>query len=234
MLSTGMRVAFAHLRQRTPLRVSMTDPWVLVFPEHKVAYIPIPKAANSSVRAALLPLIGEEPSEVKRIQAFQGFQKLRYSRFAEVRQPGWFVFTVVRDPYSRYASGYLNKLVTRKEVLRPLRRMGLKKGDSFARYMMLLKAWPQEALNEHFAPQAIMLGDAINDALSVYKMEELSERWPEIAARIREASGVEVSHVGHRNKGKAGVPWRSIYDDDTKEMAKNLGQHDFAIFGYPS
>ena len=229
-----VRVAFAHLRQRTPLRVSMTDPWVLVFPEHKVAYIPIPKAANSSVRAALLPLIGKEPSEVNRIQAFQGFQKLRYSRFAGMRQSCWFVFTVVRDPYSRYASGYLNKLVTRKEVLRPLRRMGLKKGDSFARYMMLLKAWPQVALNEHFAPQAVLLGGAAKDGLHISKMEELSQRWPEIAAQIKKTSGLEVGQIEHRNKGSASVPWRSLYDDDTKAIAKSLGERDFAMFGYVS
>jgi hypothetical protein len=155
-----VRSALAYMRQRTPLRVSSTDPWVLVFPEHNVAYIPIPKAANSSVRAALLPLIGQDPSTIRNVQKFGGFQRVRYSHFAKMRQHNWFVFTVVRNPYSRYASGYLDKVVTRKNaVLRPLRRMGLKKGDSFARYMLLLKAWPQAALNEHVAPQAILLGD---------------------------------------------------------------------------
>ena len=150
-----------------------------------------------------------------------------------MRHPDWFVFTVVRDPYSRYASGYLNKLVTRKEVLRPLRRMGLKKGDSFARYMMLLKAWPQVALNEHFAPQAILLGDAVKDGLHIYKMEELSSAGRRSRPKSKN-SGVEVGHIEHRNKGSASVPWRSLYDDDTKAIAKSLGERDFAMFGYAS
>jgi hypothetical protein len=138
----------------------------------------------------------------------------------------------VRDPYSRYASGYLNKLVTRKEVLRPLRRMGLKKGDSFARYMALLEMWPKVALNEHFAEQSVLLGQAVKDGVHIYKMEELSQRWPEIAARIKAVSGVEVGSIEHRNKGSAGVSWRSLYDDHTKAIARRLGQRDFATFGY--
>lgn len=152
-----------------------------------------------------------------------------------MRQHNWFVFTVVRNPYSRYASGYLDKVVTRKNaVLRPLRRMGLKKGDSFARYMLLLKAWPQAALNEHVAPQAILLGDAVKDGLHIYKMEELPQRWPEIAAQIQKASGLEVGQIEHRNKGNAGIPWRSLYDDETRAIANSLGERDFALFGYAS
>ncbi len=65
-------------------------------------------------------------------------------------------------------------------------------------------------------------------------MEELSQRWPEIAAEIQKTSGVEVGQIEHRNKGRAGVPWRSLYDDDTKAIAKSLGERDFAMFGYAS
>jgi hypothetical protein len=179
-----------------------------------------------------LPLIGIDPSTVKGVQAFTGFRKVRYDQFAKMRQPDWFVFTVVREPYSRYASAYLNKLITREEALRPLRSMGLRKGDSFARYMTMLTMWPPTALNGHFASQAILLRNALKDGINIYKMEELSQRWPEIAAEIRKVSGIEVGEIEHRNKGSAPVPWRSLYDDDTRAIARTLGERDFSTFGY--
>src|SRR5689334_5163974 len=91
--SNYARAAFAHMRQWTPLRRDTAKPWVIVFPEQRVAYIPIPKAANSSIRAALLPLLGIEPSTVQGVQAFDGFQKVRYGQFAKMRRLDWFVFT---------------------------------------------------------------------------------------------------------------------------------------------
>lgn len=224
----------SHLRQFTPFRLENRDGWVLVFPEYKVAYIPIPKSANSSIRSALLPLIGMEAGSVEKIQAFQGFEKMRISRFIKNHyQTDWFVFTAVRNPYSRYVSAYLDKLVTRPEVLRPLRRMGLKKGDSFGKFMKMLSLWPANALNEHFCPQTnilFKLGPVQNMVTTM--MEDLDGSWKDIQDRIETHCGIRPGSLQRRNSTKVSVDWREMYDAPTKLLADTMAASDFSSFGY--
>lgn len=226
------RISLAKLRQSIPFLKTGVDPLVLVFPHYRVAYIPIPKAANSSVKAALLPLIGLDPSGIDDIQAFRGFRKIPYSRFASMRTGDWYVFSVVRDPFSRYASAYLDKVVTREIVLRGFRRMGIRKGDSFQRFMSLQTEWPQKALNPHVIAQSTMLEDALRDGLNVFKLEDLPGHWTSIADEIRSRSGIEIGTLEQRNRGKSKIPWQSLYDAETIALARHLGAADFAMFQY--
>lgn len=227
-------VARAHLRQFSPFAHSNNNGTVIVFPEHKIAYVPVPKCANSSIRAALLPLVGTSPAGVPRIQEFEGFQTTTMADFVRRRYAqDWFVFTVVRNPFSRYASAYLDKLETRSEPLRPLKRMGLKKGDSFPLYMKILSKWPSAAINEHFAPQTTILARPLRlPDLRIHKIENLDAEWRGIADRIRTISGIALSDLETRNAGKAAVDWKSLYDAETLALARRLAARDFVRFEY--
>lgn len=231
-LSDRLRIALAPVRHALSSRAKVDDPSTLVFQEHRVAYIPIPKAANSSTRAALLPLVGLNPSDVDRIQDFRGFRKMRYSEFRKMRSDDWFVFSIVRNPFSRYASAYLDKVVTRGELLRAFRRMGMNKGDSFGRFLSLLAAWPDQILNDHVSLQDLMLEAPARDGLKVFKLENLAVDWPVITGEIKARTGIEIPPLERRNPGKAKASWQSIYDADTVALAKKLGAADFARFGY--
>ena len=232
LIADRARISLARLRTGMPFFKRAIDPLVVIVPEYRIAYIPIPKAGNSTVKAALLPLIDIAPSRIEDIQAFRGFQKIPYSKFASMRTGDWYVFSVVRDPFSRYASAYLDKVVTRDPVLRGFRRMGIRKGDSFRRFMSLQTEWPQTALNPHVIAQSLLLKDAHRDGLNVFKLEQLSHNWPIIADAIRSQSGIEIGSLERRNKGKATVSWQSLYDDETIAAARQLGAGDFAMFGY--
>ena len=227
-------VAKAHLRQFTPFARSNSNGAVILFPQHKIAYVPVPKCANSSIRAALLPLIGVSPATVHRIQEFNGFEKTTMAEYVRhLHAPDWFAFTVVRNPFSRYASAYLDKLETRSEPLRPLTRMGLKKGDSFGLFMKMLSKWPAAAINEHFAPQTTILARALQlPELSIFKFENLQSEWGGIAERINAITGIVLPRLETRNAAKAAVDWKSLYDAETLELARRLAARDFAKFGY--
>lgn len=227
-------VARAHLRQFTPFAHSNNNGTVIVFPEYKIAYVPVPKCANSSIRAALLPLVGISPDTVSRIQEFEGFQTTTMADFVGRRYArDWFVFTVVRNPYSRYASAYLDKLETRSEPLRPLKRMGLKKGDSFGLFMKMISKWPSAAINEHFAPQTTILARPLRlPELNIHKVENLDADWRRIAERIEAKSGIALPDLETRNAGKAAVDWKSLYDAETVALARRLAARDFVRFEY--
>jgi len=95
------RIGKSRFRQFTPFRKNYTEARCLVFPEFKIAYVPIPKCANSSIRAALLPLIGIQPESIQKIQEFRGFEERNFKRFLKKENlDNWYVFCVVRNPYS--------------------------------------------------------------------------------------------------------------------------------------
>lgn len=227
-------IAKAHLRQWTPFARTNANGTVIVFPDYRIAYVPVPKCANSSIRAALLPLIGLKPEDVPRIQEFQGFHKVSMIEYVRWwHGEDWYTFTAVRDPFSRYASAFLDKLETRHEPLRPLRRMGLKKGDSFALFMSMLRRWPESALNEHFAPQTTILRHILRlPNLEIAKVETLAAEWPAIAGHITSVSGMAIPALETRNSAKARLDWRSLYDRNTIALAQEMAAEDFRRLGY--
>src|SRR5690625_4749524 len=71
-------------------------------------YFRIPKAANSTVAATLHPSPAREVSSDIAKRSFSRASSLTYREVRELAER-FFLFTVVRDPYSRLASAYLDK-----------------------------------------------------------------------------------------------------------------------------
>ena len=228
------RVGRAYKRQIATLRQPKFDTWTLLFPQHRIAYIPIPKAANSSIRAELLRLIGENPEAVSEIQEFNRFDKRQFSDCERLLAPDWFVFTVVRNPYTRAASAYLDKVVSRDRPLNALKAMGLRKSDSFERFLRLIDLWPTSALNDHVMPQARLLSHPLHlPNLHVYKVENLQTDWPKITDEIEKASGIRLKPLERRNRAAADNPWRSLINDRTASLIRRIYAEDFRRFSYP-
>lgn len=227
------RVGRAYKRQIAALRQPKFDTWTLLFPQHRIAYVPIPKAANSSIRAELLRLIGESPEAVRKIQAFDGFDKRLFSNCERLLTPDWFVFTVVRDPYSRAASAYLDKVVSGDRPLNAMKAMGLRKSDSFERFLRLIHLWPASALNDHVMPQARLLSRPLRvPYLHVYKVENLQTDWPKIVDEIEKASGIRLRPLERRNRSVADVPWQSLINERSASLIQRTYADDFRLFSY--
>ena len=210
----------------------VSDPWVIVFNEHKIVYIPIPKAANSSIRTALLPLVGEKQEFVDKIQEYRGFEKIRLNNFLERHDERWMIFTVVRNPYDRYVSGYSNKLADRDKVFGALLKMGLRAGDSFMRFIRLLQIWPPERLNDHFAPQALILEKALRLKIHVFKMEDLHVEWPKIKDKIEAHAGVKIGELMQLNRSSSSQKKQTFLSSEAKEIIRNIARIDFDAFDY--
>jgi hypothetical protein len=227
------RILRQHLRQLTPFRRDSTDAWCIVFPDSKIAYLPIPKAANSSIRAELLRLLDIDPETVAHVQAFTGFDKRPFSECVKIMDEDWFFFTVVRNPFSRTVSAYMDKLDHHGEPFPALRRMGLFKGDSFARFLRVISLWPKVTLNNHFMPQAMLLEGAMRlNTLRIYKVEHLETDWEEIRREIYHRTGKSLGSLGRRNQTKSQISWKSLYNSRTYRLVASIYKNDLTLFGY--
>lgn len=234
-LYTWKFIATAHIRYRLGYGSDGRDPLVLLFPKYKIAYVPVPKAANSSIRAALLPLLDIDPAVVPNIYQFDGFIERRVSQCPNLPNSDWFVFTVVRDPYARAASAFLDKVVIRDPVLRAFRRMGVRKGDSFTDYLKIVSLWPRLSLNNHILPQTDLLFRFLGSPnFKVIKLEELGTEWPTIRAELEARSGKRLPDLERRNVAKSERPWPSLYDQRSRRMVESIYSSDFEILGYAS
>ena len=208
-----------------------TNTWTIPFFDSKICYIPIPKAANTSMRYALLPLLHLAPSEVHNVHKDNRIPKMRSSNFLQTYDPSWFVFSVVRHPAARAYSAYKDKLLRPAVPFRRLSEMGLKKGDTFETFLNALQDWPIKALNDHFLPQSDLLSRFLPDSkISVYKLENVGKWWETLEAEIFARSGLNLGTLQNLNKTFKSTEKELSHAE--KSIIYDLYHRDFETFGY--
>jgi hypothetical protein len=197
-------------------------------------YLRVPKAANSTVLRALLehaPEPGVDAADVARAKSrVPHLSDLRFHDLPWLRRA--FVFTIVRNPYARTLSAYLDKF---RDEARLLDKFGVRVAGfdggavtfrGFCRYL----AEGGEAENGHWARQTRFA--ALADRLDfVGRVETLEADLGHILTRL----GV----TERRPTQRAGPPrtdaCRQIsrhYDDETRRLVERVYAADFAAFGY--
>jgi hypothetical protein len=198
-------------------------------------YLRVPKAANSTVVAALLegrPEAGIDPANLADAKG----------RVTHLGDLGWrdlpalrrfFVFTVVRDPYARTLSAYLDKFAAGGRQLDRFgaRIAGFDAGQvsfrGFCRYL----AAGGEAENAHWVRQTRITGLA--DRLDfVGRVESLG---PDLARILERIGGDPATTPGRAGPSATGARDRlgEYYDAETRRIVAQVYRADFQAFGYP-
>lgn len=224
-----VRLGRAHLYHLLGRGADQRETKTLVFREFKIAYIPIPKSACSSVKYALLPLIGVDPDTVPLIHAFTGFETRRFDEIASEIDSDWFVFTVVRNPADRAMSAWRDKLRSNEKITSIMVKQAMRVGDSFDRFIRIASLWPAQSLDEHVMPQSMILSHAREFPVRIYHFEELDDAWQEISAEITKRSGIQIGPLPKKNATEFFVP---DIDRRTLRRLKALYSEDFRAFNY--
>lgn len=208
------------------------DTKVMVLPTARSLYVPIPKAANTSARTALLPVLGIDPASVRDVHHDPRIHIRPASRAMDLAGPGWFVFTIVRNPYTRALSAWRDKVVRREAEMHALRIMGVEKSDSFETFLEACASWVRPMLNDHFMPQADLLARPMKRAdLQVYRFETLEQDWPEICKKIIAQGADSPSELPQHNQ--SGAPGTGhVFTDREIALIQDLYAKDFHAFGY--
>lgn len=204
-----------------------------------VLYIPIPKAANTSIRTALKPCFGLAGEVIANVHQDSRIDKRSLRAGLAAAPVDAMVFTVVRHPALRIRSTFRNKLGWR-DASRPLgikRRfghaanLGIPRGASFEEFLSILAQTPEWALDSHFKPQAALLRHALADPrLELFRFETINADWPGIAARI--AARVPVAPDGTLEYLNATGRAAPVFSVAERRLIELIYRADFETFGY--
>lgn len=159
-----------------------------------------------------------------------------------VTDPQVIKWAVVRDPFTRALSGYLDKVVRgarqaeniRKRVSlvwgRPLKDI-LSKTISFEDYCRALKTFKRPVdFDQHWRPQyRHICGDIIRYD-HIFKLEELNQKSAQISKTLR-LPEMEFSSGSRHATGSSGR-LRDYYTPKTADIIREVYREDFENFGY--
>ena len=198
-----------------------------------VAYNRIKKNANTSVVILMRELeTGKvEERKVAKLQAdrlldlsWREVQELRHAKF----------FVVVRNPYTRVLSAFLDKF--RQEVYKEEFRVRPLTPQGFHEFVLWLRRGGQSK-DPHWDLQTKLMLLPLSAYDSVIHFEELREQMTEflVENQLTNSEGVlkdlYPSDVGKQTSASALV--NEFYNQDTKRIVDELYKKDFEELGYP-
>jgi len=185
----------------------------------------VPKAANSSVVASLASLklqrqVGSREAKrlFKRPSDLSHDDMLVFSKF--------FKFTIVRNPYTRTLSAYLDKVKRKQEI-------GSWRGKKHDFYSFLLWLDQGKLLNNaHWAPQTSILLLPVNEFDFIGRVESLDQDLSYILRRLNGSEeGADINPVFSNATG-AEEKLASYYCEKTTNLVEKLYHRDFDLLGY--
>ncbi|WP_022728610.1 sulfotransferase family 2 domain-containing protein [Fodinicurvata sediminis] len=198
-------------------------------------YIRIPKAANSTIIGTLQQNFPEARITSKRVGDIKK-QYLHYSDLSltqAITLPRrLFTFTIVRNPYSRALSAYLNKIAEDRMPEHKKHSAQIESYDEgrlsfrgFCRYL----AEGGERDNPHWMRQTRILG--IADRIDYLgKLESLDDDLPAIVRRISPAVDLTIQRKGQRTGASGKL--HAYYDTECRQIVEAVYDRDFGELGY--
>ncbi len=227
---------FRRHAYRGPLLPSEVESRVAVSLRDGFLYNRIPKTANSLMTWMLATASARaagEPAPDRPKSYFPTPRRLSSAEVARVEQEV-FKFAIVRNPYSRTLSAYLDKIAARKRQARTFERWRgapvQRKEPSFGEFCRYLDAGGLRD-DVHWAPQTELLCEVPGWFDRIYRQEKLGEAAEEIMGRIFGVAPEFPARVGPRPTGASKLVARH-YDDETRRIVARLFAADFDALGY--
>lgn len=196
------------------------------------AFIPMLKAANTSIRHALKPCFGLAGQKVF-VYTDPRMQTPSLKHVLDELVAGGILFTVTRHPATRIRSAFENKVRRANALLPYCHQVGIYPEMSFDAFLKVLVGLPELHLDPHFKPQTCLLHYAINDPrLIKLRFENLETEWRQLALKIgRDARPIPRPrlNLGHRNVTTKDV---APFTDQQKQLIMTLYGEDFDNFAY--
>ncbi len=215
---------------------------------HKFIYFPIPKVANSSVRAFLgKQILCEDYLSLNDDLTYMHRLPFERIKIKDVEKyDDYFKFTFVRNPYSRIVSCYVDKILKEFDEtgdihFRAARRYypdfysKLRPGMSFYQFVKVISKIPDEYSDVHFISQHKLLSKDLKKAninnipIDFYgRFEDFDHDF----SRIFNYIGLKFRNTPHFKKRTYKKDYKFFYRQKTVELIKNRYKEDLKLFNY--
>ena len=252
---TDVRARATKLGRNPAKTVSRLTSASFVSRAHRYVYVETPKVACTGFKSMIVDLEGVRPDPSLRPYmrevrldmlihqrdyiALPSILDLTANERASIfdGDPAWFVFAVVRNPFSRLVSMFENKV----RVFEPDFRFSagqFKEGNQVDRVTLFRHFLHQVSINNngiaenpHVAPQSgLLLTDLINYT-KVFHIEALHEAMTALNAHIASCGHKGLVALPRRNAALR-TEWRAYYDAESAAIVQRLYADDFRLFGY--
>ncbi|BAU57015.1 hypothetical protein HH1059_03370 [Halorhodospira halochloris] len=204
---------------------------------HGYTYIRIPKAANSTISSTLdyhFPS-GHEDRQGK--SSYDKLSNLSQQQIDTVLNDHY-IFTVVRNPYHRTLSAYLQKFARKSNADSWMRRFGgeIKAyGNGEASFLGFCRFLERGGLlaNIHWMPQ-----HRIIEPIGIERIDYVGyvESLEHDLRTIMDSIGGDSSQLQLQSSGPAptgaATKCKNYYDDESADIVRRLFAEDFRLFGY--
>jgi len=209
--------------RRFPYRGAMDlfklDPRGAYSPLEPFFYNRIPKAANTTITQVLFEHTRFRPHQPRRDHPKYQFLRplgLSNSEVERLEREAW-VFTVVRDPYSRVLSAYLDKVGRQRHQGRRFLAWAARHGGLF--------------LDMHWAPQADILCLPLERFDFIGRVESLDRDLGHILQHLYSVEpGSPAVQAGTSTGASARLD--EAYGREERQIVNRLYGRDFDLFGY--
>jgi len=248
-------VALAEkLRVRWPLST------FLVSHRYGFIYCPIPKNACSSLKRWYVLTLGVTPQDPAWPKDAHAYCQERALTDPADLERGYFKFVFVRNPWHRLVSGYVQKFVQRWEhpgspsrpvVEQVYRSRGLppdhERSISFREFVEYVEAAEDRALDPHWKPQYLFLGNVVFDFMG--RFENLTADFESIIERlgVQERYLFSINQISYGDEVRECVAdwpatrlraltncphYRFFYTDDLRKRVARRYARDVEMLGY--
>lgn len=225
-IRANIRNLMTQMKLRQPL---MSDRHVICLMPQKIAFIRIPKAANSSIRTVLAESLQINSAGSSR-PAQDAFwtetdpriaQSLCTNTFAQAHAPDFWTFTIVRNPVARLYSCWNNKVVENKTLSASMVSAGIHSNMSFDSFVSCVARTSDRASDIHFRSQTSMLKYQQKIVPNfVGRLENIEADWDHIGHQIQSRTETSVGPLPMKNaRMQAGT---SLFDDLPQHTARNI------------
>ena len=200
----------------------MPMPNNVILKDHKIAAFCVTKAANTSIKVAILDALGKptDRPHAKGVLKYAGKRKILGFK-------GWFTFAIVRNPYDRMVSLWADKCRDTQHKIFKDRDIGpFDKFSDFVEAICKIKDFDIHWVSQH---ALIVCGGQIVP-LMVGRYERLHQDWVRIR-HICRGYGLDLPALPKENASNH-ESWESYYTTKTRDMIYKLYQKDFETFGY--
>ncbi|NPD47865.1 sulfotransferase family protein [Lentimicrobium sp. S6] len=136
----------------------------------------------------------------------------------------YFKFGFVRNPWDRFVSGWLNKVIKKNALnLDPDQYAEMKNFDNFVNYC---SQFDLDTWNSHFRRQNKLID--LNEVDFIGRFENFEDDLRYVFTKLN----LPLNNISKKNSTKHRTEYQRYYSDKSKRMIEELYQKDIQVFGY--